>query len=354
MPHDYNINGDPVSTYLVFSNSHDGSGSIRVAITPIRVVCQNTLNLALSEAQRTWTTIHVGEIKGKLQEAQKTLLLSEHYMKMLQTTAAIMATKSLSDKKVLESINELLPIPENAGAIQANNIDLVRTDIKLRYHEAPEVRSFVLYEKENILIRARTISSSSLISRTILGSLMSFVVFYGNWGWKGILINAPFIMFMLYYFLFKRDGSDSYLACICVIIGDFYLIIIFSLIFIFLLNLIQFGNEVMQMKLAPAIWPIIGTAFLSILAGPLYTQFIIKRKIYKEPNKTNLGIIAFTSIAGMAFGRLFVSNFMFLVLSLISCLLISFLIMALHYYIYVYKLLLKITASKDTPLEVQP
>jgi len=59
---------------------------------------------------------------------------------MLQTTAAIMATKSLSDKKVLEFINELLPIPENAGQTQANNIDLVRTDIKLRYHEATDLQ----------------------------------------------------------------------------------------------------------------------------------------------------------------------------------------------------------------------
>jgi phage/plasmid-like protein (TIGR03299 family) len=140
LPEDYIVNGDPVSPYLVFSSSHDGSGSIRVALSPIRVCCQNTLNLALSEAQRTWTTIHVGDMKDKLEEARKTLLLSEHYMKMLQTTASIMATKSLSDKKVLEFINELLPIPENAGPVQANNIDLVRTDIKLRYHEAPDLQ----------------------------------------------------------------------------------------------------------------------------------------------------------------------------------------------------------------------
>lgn len=51
-----------------------------------------------------------------------------------------MATKAISDKKVLEFINELLPISDNAGAIQANNIDLVRTDIRLRYMEAPDLQ----------------------------------------------------------------------------------------------------------------------------------------------------------------------------------------------------------------------
>jgi len=46
LPDNYMILGDRVSPYMVFSNSHDGSGSIKVAMTPIRVVCQNTLNLA--------------------------------------------------------------------------------------------------------------------------------------------------------------------------------------------------------------------------------------------------------------------------------------------------------------------
>lgn len=52
LPEKYIINGDEIAPYLVFSNSHDGSGAVRVAITPIRVVCQNTLNLALNAAKR--------------------------------------------------------------------------------------------------------------------------------------------------------------------------------------------------------------------------------------------------------------------------------------------------------------
>ena len=43
MPHEYIISGERISPYLVFSNTHDGSGAIKVALTPIRVVCNNTL-----------------------------------------------------------------------------------------------------------------------------------------------------------------------------------------------------------------------------------------------------------------------------------------------------------------------
>lgn len=53
MPHEYIISGERISPYMVFFNSHDGSGAIKVALTPIRVVCQNTLNLALSTAKRS-------------------------------------------------------------------------------------------------------------------------------------------------------------------------------------------------------------------------------------------------------------------------------------------------------------
>ena len=57
----------------VFMNSHDGTGAIKAAMTPIRVVCQNTLNLALSNAKRSWSANHVGNINGKLDDARYTL-----------------------------------------------------------------------------------------------------------------------------------------------------------------------------------------------------------------------------------------------------------------------------------------
>ena len=46
LPQEYIIGGEQISPYLVFTNTHDGSGAIKVAVTPVRVVCSNTLNLA--------------------------------------------------------------------------------------------------------------------------------------------------------------------------------------------------------------------------------------------------------------------------------------------------------------------
>ena len=139
LPETYRVAGDDVTSYLVFSNTHDGSGGIRVAITPIRVVCQNTLNLALHDAKRIWSTIHVGDMSQKLDEARKTLLYAEHYMYKLKVEGEALSRISITDKKVIEYIEQLIPMPENPTSIQENNVDLLRTDLKLRYYEAPDL-----------------------------------------------------------------------------------------------------------------------------------------------------------------------------------------------------------------------
>lgn len=139
LPENYIISGDRVNPYLVFSNSHDGSGSIKVAMTPVRVVCQNTLNLALNDAKRIWTTIHTGDIKSKLDEAKKTLLLAEYYMDKLGTEIDRLNKIKLTDAKVLEYISELIPMPDNASKIQEKNVQQLRNDLELRYFEAPDL-----------------------------------------------------------------------------------------------------------------------------------------------------------------------------------------------------------------------
>lgn len=139
LPEKYKLLDDEVTPYLVFSNSHDGSGALKIAMTPIRVVCNNTLNLALNDAKRIWSSNHTGDINLKLEEASKTLFLAKDYMKKLDYEANYLNRKKIDDKKILEFIDELLPLPDNASRIQEKNIDLLRSDMKLRYFDAPDL-----------------------------------------------------------------------------------------------------------------------------------------------------------------------------------------------------------------------
>ena len=140
LPHKYIICGDEISPYLVFMNSHDGTSGIRVAMTPIRVVCQNTLNLALTTAKRSWSAIHVGDIKGKLDDARNSLLYANQYMCELGKSIGELERKKFTDKKVMEYIDELFPMEENATDIQKKNILRLKEDLKMRYFEAPDLQ----------------------------------------------------------------------------------------------------------------------------------------------------------------------------------------------------------------------
>lgn len=140
LPDKYIIEGDQIEPYLVFSSSHDGSGSIKVAMTPIRVVCQNTLNIALSTAKRVWSTVHVGDPAAKMEEAHNTLLLAEKYMGRLGMEFSQLSKIKLSDQKVMEYINLLLPMDEQPTETHRKNITRIREDMKLRYFEAPDLR----------------------------------------------------------------------------------------------------------------------------------------------------------------------------------------------------------------------
>ena len=140
MPHEYIISGERISPYLLFSNTHDGSGAIKVALTPIRVVCQNALNLALANAKRSWSMVHTGDIKEKMQEAKDTLFLAENYMDELGKEFEALRMKKLTDKQVMEYIEILLPIEDGSTPQQEKNMKRLREDMKIRYFDAPDLQ----------------------------------------------------------------------------------------------------------------------------------------------------------------------------------------------------------------------
>lgn len=140
LPHEYIISGERISPYLIFSNTHDGSGAIKVALTPIRVVCQNTLNLALSNAKRSWSMIHTGNIQNKLEEARDTLFMAENYMDSLGKEFERLRAITMPDKKVMEYMELLLPVEENATPQQKKNIMRLQEDMKIRYFDAPDLQ----------------------------------------------------------------------------------------------------------------------------------------------------------------------------------------------------------------------
>lgn len=140
LPREYIIAGERISPYLVFSNSHDGSGAVRVALTPIRVVCNNTLNLALDTARRSWSMIHTGNISGKMQEAKDTLFMAETYMDSLGEVFERLRRQKVTDSQLKEYVEQLLPLEKEATPMQEKNTIKLREDMLRRYYDAPDLQ----------------------------------------------------------------------------------------------------------------------------------------------------------------------------------------------------------------------
>lgn len=133
---------DVIEPYLVFTTGHDGRHLIRVAITPIRVVCQNTLNVALSNAQRAWSTKHNGDMAAKLDDARETLQLANTYMSSFTLDAVSMANKVITNVMFDEMLKELYPMVQDANLTQISNVEQKRDFLKQAYI-AQDIQKFV-------------------------------------------------------------------------------------------------------------------------------------------------------------------------------------------------------------------
>lgn len=183
LPHQYIINGEEITPFIVFMNSHDGSGAIKVAMTPVRVVCSNTLNLALATAKRCWSCNHTGDIDGKMDEARDTLLYAGRYMAEFGKSFDRLNQMKLTDSRVMDFINELIPENDGASFQQRRNILKLREDMKCRYFDAPDlqgvgknayrfvnaVSDFATHAKP---LRERSNYRESLFARTVDGNPM--------------------------------------------------------------------------------------------------------------------------------------------------------------------------------------
>ena len=126
---------DKVKTYLLINTSHDGSIAIQASITPVRVVCANTLNLALNRTKKrdgvkqSFKIRHTQSAEGRIQVARETLGLANAYMTEFDIMAKLMIEKEITAQQFNEIILAAYPKPEKdvKGAIKKweNKVDLI-------------------------------------------------------------------------------------------------------------------------------------------------------------------------------------------------------------------------------------
>lgn len=137
------IIGDKVDPYLCFSNTHDGSGAIKVCMTPIRVVCNNTLNIALNSAVRKWSTRHIGDINQKMTEARICLELADSYMTGLSEYADRLANTRVNEDELQKILDEMFPIDEDNQTSRKNTTSQKARDEFMICYLRPDIAQFL-------------------------------------------------------------------------------------------------------------------------------------------------------------------------------------------------------------------
>ncbi len=114
LPTDIQIQGeDVVEPYLLYSNSHDGSKAIDIRLTTVRVVCHNTLTVALNKnaAGKAFRRAHSGSYKIVAEEAKAFFDVSMKQTKELQAIFQQLAKARCDDAEFEKFLKRLLPYP---------------------------------------------------------------------------------------------------------------------------------------------------------------------------------------------------------------------------------------------------
>jgi phage/plasmid-like protein (TIGR03299 family) len=129
LPQPIEVVGDKVDMFLLFSNSHDGSSSIRVAVTPIRVVCQNTLTYALKGARRTWGIRHTSGAKDRLDQAAQALKMTYQFGDTMRIDGEKLVAKRLTLEEYLDRLIPLSKPDERVTDRMVTNTKFLRDQL---------------------------------------------------------------------------------------------------------------------------------------------------------------------------------------------------------------------------------
>lgn len=115
------VPGDTMEQFLLIHASHDGSGAEEVLFVNQRVVCQNTLSMALGSQKNRFKIRHTKNYKDRMVQVEKILMESKHYWEKVQDAIKHLAATSVSRVEVGVFMDAMFPIKEDAKRDTTSN-----------------------------------------------------------------------------------------------------------------------------------------------------------------------------------------------------------------------------------------
>jgi phage/plasmid-like protein (TIGR03299 family) len=164
MPNHISVGKDVVEQYLLLTNNHSGQSAIQMMFTPVRVVCQNTLNAALGCCSNRAIIRHTSGAQGKMQEAIRALGIANTYFEELKQAFVAMNKVKITDQQLKDFIRKsIAPRAEIGNA----------ADAKASHKTTDEML-------EKVYVYALNHDSQKGIERNLYGAFNSISGYYNN------------------------------------------------------------------------------------------------------------------------------------------------------------------------------
>lgn len=105
---------DVTDKFLLLTNTHDGSGAVSVMFTPIRVVCQNTLNIAMAAGSRKQKVRHTASMGLQVRNIQEGLGIVNQQFQAFEEAARALTGVQVNGEKWKAYLKDLGIIPAEA------------------------------------------------------------------------------------------------------------------------------------------------------------------------------------------------------------------------------------------------
>ncbi len=112
---------DDLDLYLAATTSHDGTASLRLDATPVRIVCANTQRMAYARSQGSYTFRHTSNVHAQISEAREALGLVWKHFGDWQSDAEKMLNEALTMGEFEKIVAQVWPVEDDASDVAKNN-----------------------------------------------------------------------------------------------------------------------------------------------------------------------------------------------------------------------------------------
>lgn len=131
-----NGNSDAVKNYVVFTNSHDGSGAVMAFFTPVRVICQNTLNMAIRGAVNKVIFKHTKNVNARLdweieenrRKALEVFSKSVEFSKTFMDRMLMLKSETLTPEEIRDITHKMYLTPKQFDLFTKNDFSVEGID----------------------------------------------------------------------------------------------------------------------------------------------------------------------------------------------------------------------------------